>query len=99
MIDVFHGIGLCEKDPVSVFEAIERMAADCCTVDDAVTPYKVDKVFWLICSGNYYKEKTPIQIKGHKKDHRPYKRLCKMSSFYFCRVCRKCVDFSLIFDL
>ena len=67
MIDVFHGIGLCEKDPVSVFEAIERMAADCCTVDE-VTPYKVDKIFWLICSGNYYKEKTPIQINGHKKE-------------------------------
>ena len=21
------------------------------------TPYKVDKTFWLICSGNYYNEK------------------------------------------
>ncbi len=68
MIDVFHGIEMCEKDPISVFEAIERMADDCRTVDDAVTPYKVDKVFWLICSGNYYKEKTPIQIKGQKKE-------------------------------
>ena len=64
MIDVFHGIGLCEKDPISVFETIERIATDCRTVDDSVTPYKVDKVFWLICSGNFYKEN--LSIKRHK---------------------------------
>jgi hypothetical protein len=68
MIDVFHGIRLCEKDPISVFEAIERMTDDCRIDDDSVTPYKVDKVFWLICSGNYYKKKTPIQINGRKKE-------------------------------
>jgi hypothetical protein len=59
MTDVFHGIGLCEEDPISVFETIERIATDC-----GETPYKVDKVFWLICSGNYYKEK--IKIKRQK---------------------------------
>lgn len=81
MIDVFYGICLCEaisnssnssnsseEKLISVFEAIERMADDCRTVDDSVTPYKVDKVFWLICSGYYYKERQPIRIKGHKKE-------------------------------
>ncbi len=68
MIDVFHGIGLCEGDPISVFEAVERMADDCRAVDISVTPYKVDKVFWLIYSGYYYNEKPPVRIKGHKKE-------------------------------
>lgn len=49
-------------------EAIERMADDCKAVDATVTPYKVDKVFWLICSGYYYKEKPEVRIKGQKKE-------------------------------
>lgn len=68
MIDVFHGLGLSEANPISVFEAVERMADDCSTVDETVTPYKVDKVFWLICSGNYYNENPPIRIKGKKAE-------------------------------
>lgn len=68
MMDVFHGIGLCEADPISVFEAVERMADDCRTADTTVTPYKVDKVFWLICSGYYYKEKPEVRIKSRKKE-------------------------------
>jgi len=63
MIDVFNSLGLCDRDPISAFEAIGRMADEC-----RVTPYKVDKVFWLICSGNFYKEKPPIKIKGQKKE-------------------------------
>lgn len=68
MIDVFHSLGLCESNPISAFEAIERMADDCKTIDPEITPYRVDKVFWLICSGNYYKEVPPIRIKGRKKE-------------------------------
>lgn len=44
------------------------MADDCKAVDATVTPYKVDKVFWLICSGYYYKEKPGVRIKGQKKE-------------------------------
>lgn len=43
LIDVFKEAGICEGNPVSVYEAISRMADDC-----NETPYKVDKVFWLI---------------------------------------------------
>ena len=68
MRDVFHALGLCEKDPISAFDAIERMADDCKRVDPDITPYRVDKVFWLVCSGNYYKENPPIRIKGQKKE-------------------------------
>ena len=68
MIDVFHAVGLCEKDPISAFDAIEKMAEDCRSIDPDVTPYRVDKVFWLICSGNYYNETPPVRIKGQKKE-------------------------------
>lgn len=68
MIDAFHALGLCERDPISAFDAIERMADDCKSVDPGITPYRVDKVIWLICSGNYYNENPPIRIKGQKKE-------------------------------
>lgn len=68
LIDVFSAIGLSDDNPISVFDAIERMAEDCKMVDKDVTPYRVDKVFWLICSGYYYNENPPIRIKGHKQE-------------------------------
>ena len=61
LIEVFHGVGICEGNPVSVYEAIGRMADDC-----NETPYKVDKVFWLICSGNYYYD--GIKENSHKQE-------------------------------
>ena len=64
--DVFSKIDLCGNDDYSVFDAIERMAEDCKEFDPTVTPYKVDKIFWLICSGKFYKEK--IKVKGRKND-------------------------------
>ncbi len=61
LIDVFYKAGICEGNPISVYEAIGRMADDC-----NETPYKVDKVFWLICSGKYYEE--GIKEKSHKQE-------------------------------
>lgn len=66
MKDVFSGIGLSEWDDYSNFEAITRMANFCSKDDASVTPYKVDKVFWLICSGRFYLEK-PEEIRVHSK--------------------------------
>lgn len=42
------------------------MAIDCQEEDSTATPYKIDKVFWLICSGNYYLDK--IKITRHRDD-------------------------------
>lgn len=64
--EVFSSIGLCNNDEFTVCEVIEHIAEDCKTVYPDITPYKVDKVFWLICSGNFYREK--INIKSHKED-------------------------------
>ena len=61
LITVFKEAGICKGDPISVYEAIVQMASDC-----NETPYKVDKVFWLICSGNYYHDK--IKEESHKEE-------------------------------
>lgn len=67
MMDVFSAFGLSEHEPVSTFEAIVRMSERCKTIDAEVSPYKVDKVFWLICSGRFYLEDPEINIGRHKK--------------------------------
>lgn len=61
LIDVFAGVGLCANTPISVYEAVAQMADD-----SNETPYKVDKVFWLICSGNYYHD--GIKENSHKQE-------------------------------
>lgn len=67
LIEVFSELGLAEKNPISTFEAIVRMSDECKEVDINATPYKVDKVIWLICSGRYYLEAPEVQIARHKK--------------------------------
>ncbi len=60
LIKVFSSIDKDCSDNISIFEAITRMANDCHKEDSSVTPYKIDKVFWLICSGNFYLDKIKI---------------------------------------
>lgn len=66
LIDVFNGLGLSEKNPISVFEAIVKMSDDCKEIDEFITPYKIDKIIWLICSGRFYHDE--ITIRTHKDD-------------------------------
>ena len=61
IIDIFHEFGLCKKNAYSAYKAVIEMAQ---IVDE--TPYKVDKIFWLIGSGNYYLDKK--EIRGNKKE-------------------------------
>lgn len=70
LINVFSSIDTDCTDSVSVFETITRMAIDCQNEDSTVTPYKIDKVFWLICSGNYYLDK--LKITRHRDDFISY---------------------------
>ncbi len=67
MMDVFSALGLSEHKPISTFEAIVRMSERGKTIDVEVSPYKVDKIFWLICSGRFYLEDPEINIGRHKK--------------------------------
>lgn len=70
LIEVFSQIGLSEADPISVFEAIVAMADACKDIDADVTPYKIDKIIWLICSGKFYLD--DISVGGHKKQFIEY---------------------------
>lgn len=67
LIEVFNALGLSKAEPIDTFEAIVHMSDACRKEDPSVTPYKVDKVFWLICSGRLYLENPEMNIGGHKK--------------------------------
>lgn len=66
MLDLFSALGLCDKTSdnvdISCFKAIRRLAEEC-----NVTPYELDKVLWLICSGDYYKQGKKINDKSLKE--------------------------------
>lgn len=66
LIDVFNGLGLSSKDPIDVFETIAKMSDACIEIDDTVTPYKIDKIIWLICSGRFYLD--GVTVGRHKDD-------------------------------
>jgi len=68
LMDVFSALGLSEDDPISTFEAIVKMSDICREVDPAASPFKVDKVFWLIGSGRFHKETPEITIGRHKEE-------------------------------
>jgi hypothetical protein len=62
MIDVFFKAGFAEKDPWSCFKAAIRVAEE-----GRITPYSLDKIIWLICSGNFYR--YGIHIKPLKQKY------------------------------
>ena len=72
LIDVFSELGLSEKNAISTFEAVTRMSAHCKEMDPTATPYKIDKIIWLICSGRFYLEKPEVKIERHKKQFIDY---------------------------
>lgn len=61
LIDIFSALELCSNNQYEVYKTIIVMAQAC-----RKTPYYVDKVFWLICSGNYYLDN--LQVKGYKRE-------------------------------
>lgn len=59
-------LGLCESDnELDVFETMVAITNDVKEIDSTMTPYKLDKMIWLICSGRYYLHDVPT--KSHKK--------------------------------
>lgn len=53
LIEVFSSLGLCAKDQLSCYKAMVKTAKS-----GNMTPYALDKVVWLICTGNYYRYNT-----------------------------------------
>ncbi len=61
LIDICDALGISGRDQIEVFDAMQQIAKD-----NNITPYKLDKVLWLVCSGNFYKEQ--IRVKGRKDE-------------------------------
>lgn len=61
LIDVFSETALCEKNQYDVFKFLIKTARE-----ENYTPYKLDKIIWLICSGNYYKD--DVTAESYKKE-------------------------------
>ncbi|SEQ85094.1 hypothetical protein SAMN02910369_02540 [Lachnospiraceae bacterium NE2001] len=59
--DICFGLNLCDKNQYEVFDTIIQIADD-----NSVSPYRVDKIFWLIGSGFFYDDN--IRIGSHKVD-------------------------------
>ena len=70
LIEVFSQIGLSNEHPISVFETIVEMAYVCKDIDPESSPYKLDKIIWLICSGKFYLD--GINIDGRKMEFIKY---------------------------
>ena len=51
---------------IDVFKTIAKMSDACIEIDDTVTPYKIDKIIWLICSGRFYLD--GVTVGRHKDD-------------------------------
>jgi hypothetical protein len=64
--DIFRALGLCSRDAsdYELFRAIVRVAQHA-----GVTPYSVDKAFWLIGSGYFYRDKQ-IGRNGRTGSHK-----------------------------
>jgi hypothetical protein len=63
MKDICQTLGLIDekRTDIDCFEAMIKVAREC-----KVEPYKLDKVWWLICSGNYYRYN--IQLPNPQKN-------------------------------
>lgn len=59
--DICYWAWFCWSDDISVFNKMTQIA-----YDNNITPYHLDKLFWLICSGNFYNQ--GIKIWSHKKE-------------------------------
>ena len=60
IIDICEALGLSSRNQYDCFETICQMATD-----NDVTPYRVDKILWLICSGRFYMD--GMNIGRHKE--------------------------------
>lgn len=65
LIKVFVELGMSDNAAIDVFESIVLMSDACKELDESITPYKIDKVIWLICSGKFYL--NDIEIGGQRE--------------------------------
>ena len=75
IVKIFSELGFSESNPLNVYKAIIKMYEDCREIDSKVTPYKIDKVLWLISSGEYYLAEG-ITGDKHREDFIEYVKGC-----------------------
>lgn len=61
IIDICEALEISDRNQINVFRTLIDIANRC-----GVTPYKLDKILWLICSGNFYL--NGVKINGNKKE-------------------------------
>lgn len=61
IIDVLNAVDNTNYNPYQAFKRLVQIA-----IESDVTPYKLDKIIWLICSGRYYLD--DIKIDSYKTD-------------------------------
>ena len=61
LIDICDALGIAGRDQIEVFDAMQQIAKD-----NNITPYKLDKVLWLVCSGYFYEDQ--IRVRGRKEE-------------------------------
>ncbi len=61
MTDICEAMNFSDRNQINVFNKLIEIATK-----SNVTPYKLDKILWLICSGNFYFDN--INIVGKKKE-------------------------------
>ena len=66
IVDIFTSLGLSDDNIINVFEAVIRMYEDCKEIDSTVTPYKIDKILWIICSGRFYLDNITVNRNKEK---------------------------------
>lgn len=66
IVGIFTKLGLSDNNQMNVFDAVICMYEDCKNIDNRVTPYKIDKILWLISSGTFYLDN--IDIGRHREE-------------------------------
>lgn len=66
ILSVLSETGMAANNQISAFESIAQISNVCQREDSTATAYKIDKILWLVCSGNYYLD--DIRIGRHKED-------------------------------
>ena len=68
LVDIFSKAGICECNKLDVFETVSKISERCCEAGESVTPYKIDKILWLISSGRYYRHDSIDDVKSLKNE-------------------------------
>jgi len=65
---IISSLGLSSDNEYDVMEAVFRMAEDFKSVDDQASAFKLDRIIWLIGSGNFYNHKGIVTFNGNRTE-------------------------------